>query len=76
MKKYKVALQKNVWVDSCSMVAGFRVDSPWISLRERVEALWKNLRFSHRSPTLIHRLTTLHRVDPISERQPFITIDC
>nr|VFK37455.1 MAG: hypothetical protein BECKSD772F_GA0070984_101520 [Candidatus Kentron sp. SD]VFK42208.1 MAG: hypothetical protein BECKSD772E_GA0070983_101520 [Candidatus Kentron sp. SD]VFK79666.1 MAG: hypothetical protein BECKSD772D_GA0070982_10592 [Candidatus Kentron sp. SD] len=22
-------------------------NSPWISLRERVEALWKNLRFSH-----------------------------
>ena len=48
-----MALQKNVWVDSCSMVAGFRVDSPWISLRERVEALWKNLRFSHRSPMRI-----------------------
>nr|VFK44612.1 MAG: hypothetical protein BECKSD772F_GA0070984_11892 [Candidatus Kentron sp. SD]VFK49595.1 MAG: hypothetical protein BECKSD772E_GA0070983_11972 [Candidatus Kentron sp. SD] len=67
------ALQKNVWVDSCSMVAGFRVDSPWISLRERVEALWKNLRFSHRSPTLIHRLTTLHRVKRVGQRRLFIT---
>nr|VFK79194.1 MAG: hypothetical protein BECKSD772D_GA0070982_103914 [Candidatus Kentron sp. SD] len=53
-----MALQKNPWVDSCSLVAGFRVDSPWISLRERVGALWENLRFSHRAPTLIYRLTT------------------
>nr|VFK42556.1 MAG: hypothetical protein BECKSD772F_GA0070984_112411 [Candidatus Kentron sp. SD]VFK48529.1 MAG: hypothetical protein BECKSD772E_GA0070983_112911 [Candidatus Kentron sp. SD] len=71
--RIRLSPQKNLWVDSCSLVAGFRVDSPWISLRERVEALWKNLRFSHRSPTLIHRLTTLHRLSPISERQLFLT---
>nr|VFK78995.1 MAG: hypothetical protein BECKSD772D_GA0070982_10323 [Candidatus Kentron sp. SD] len=73
---FKKALQKNPWVDSCSLVAGFRVDSPWISLRERVEVLWKNLRFFRRASTLIQQLSTFHRLDPISERQLFITIDC
>nr|VFK49584.1 MAG: hypothetical protein BECKSD772E_GA0070983_11943 [Candidatus Kentron sp. SD] len=53
-------------------MAGFRVDSPWISLRERVEALWKNLRLSYRSPTLIHRLSTRNPATMVAAIYPHI----